>query len=71
MDKGKLKGILLIALGVFVLVWTYQHRPSAALVNGINGLFDDASYSMSDTWYYICLMAGAVITALGLRNLIK
>ncbi|MFQ3212610.1 MAG: hypothetical protein ACJAT1_001963 [Marivirga sp.] len=71
MNKNKLRGILFIALGVFVLAWTYQHRPSEALVNKINGIFDDSSYSMSDTWYYICLAAGAVITALGFRSLIK
>lgn len=71
MNKGKLKGILFIALGVFILAWTYQHRPSASLVNEINGLFDDSSYSMSETWYYISLVVGAVVTALGIKGLLK
>ncbi|GAB3327388.1 hypothetical protein GCM10027429_01140 [Marivirga atlantica] len=68
MKNKKLRGVLLLVVGVFIIIWAIQHQPSDALVNEINGLFDDTSYSMSEPWYYASLIVGGLISLQGLRD---
>jgi len=63
-----LRGILLLALGIFLIVWALNHKPSDGLENAINGLFDETSYSMSKPWYYATLIVGALSSLLGLKD---
>lgn len=67
----KVRGLVLLGLGVFIIIWAVQHQPSDALVNEINGLFDDTSYSMSEPWYYASIIVGAILAGLGFKDIFK
>ena len=63
-----IRGILLLAIGVFIFVWALNHKPADDLSSAINKLVDQDSYSMSKPWYYISLVVGALLGLAGLRD---
>ncbi|RUA29957.1 MAG: hypothetical protein DSY77_14545 [Bacteroidetes bacterium] len=71
MKKGLLSGIILIAIGAFIIYWAIDHSPNASIGELANDLLKEDSYRMSEAWYYTSLVAGSVIALLGLRNLLK
>ncbi len=71
MKKGLLSGIILVALGAFIIYWAIDHSPNASVGEKVNDLLDENAYRMNEAWYYTSLVAGSVIALLGLRNLLK
>jgi hypothetical protein len=71
MKKGLLGGIILIAIGAFIIYWAIEHSPNASIGEKVSDLLDDSAYRMSEVWYYTSLVAGSIIALLGLRNLLK
>jgi len=71
MKKGLLSGILLIAIGAFVIYWAIDHSPNAPIGEKVGDLLEENSYRMSEAWYYTSLVAGSVVALLGIRNLLK
>ncbi len=67
-NNKKVRGVLLLLLGAFIIIWVVQHQPSDALIYKIHGLFDRTSYSMSEPWYYASLVVGELLALQGLRN---
>ncbi|WP_296623321.1 hypothetical protein [Marivirga sp.] len=71
MKKGLLIGIILIAIGSFIIYWAIDHSPNAPIGERVTDLLEENSYRMSEAWYYTSLIAGSIIALLGLRNLLK
>lgn len=71
MKKGLLDGVILIAIGAFIIYWAIGHSPNASIGEKVSDLLDDSAYRMSEVWYYTSLVAGSIIALLGLRNLLK
>ena len=58
-----LQGILMIAIGIFFIYWAESHSPKKfgqIIGNQISG-----SYTLSETWYYICLGLGILVGIVG------
>lgn len=70
MKKGLLQGIILIAIGSFIIYWAIDHSPNASLGEKVGDLLEEDSYRMSEAWYYTSLVAGSILALLGLRNLL-
>ncbi|MFH4968865.1 hypothetical protein V8G61_11735 [Gaetbulibacter sp. M240] len=66
--KKSVRGIILIAIGIFIIVWSLNHKPGNDLQSAINSMFDENSYSMSEPWYYTSLVVGALFSIAGLRD---
>ena len=66
--KKSLRGIILLAIGVFIIVWALNHKPGNDLQSVINNVFDESSYSMSEPWYYASLVVGTLLSIAGLRD---
>lgn len=63
MKKGLLSGILLIAIGIFLVYWAQTHSPKnlgKMIENTLTG-----SYTLSEPWYYVCLGAGIILGIVG------
>lgn len=71
MKKGLLSGIILIAIGAFIIYWSIDHSPNASIGDKVTDLLEDDAYRMSEAWYYTSLVAGSIVALLGLRNLLK
>ncbi|MBK6265762.1 hypothetical protein JKA74_12020 [Marivirga sp. S37H4] len=71
MKKGLISGILLVAIGTFVVYWSVDHSPYAPLGEQVKDVFDSNSYRMSEFWYYTSLVVGTIIALLGLRNILR
>lgn len=69
MSKSLLKGIIIIAIGAFVIFWTVDHSPHAPMGQQISDILDTNEYRMSEFWYYTCLLAGILIAVLGIKKL--
>ncbi|GAA4282319.1 hypothetical protein [Gaetbulibacter aestuarii] len=65
-----LRGIILLAIGIFIIVWALNHKPTNELQEAVNSMFDGSSYSMSEPWYYASLVVGALLSLAGLRDFI-
>lgn len=62
-NSGLLKGILILAVGIFLVYWAESHSPKnlgKMIGNELSG-----SYTLSETWYYICLGAGILVGIVG------
>lgn len=71
MKKGLLTGIILIAIGAFIIFWAIEHSPNASIGERASDLLKENAYRMSELWYYVSLVGGSIIAILGLRNLLK
>lgn len=66
----KLIGILLLAAGIFIVIWTINHAPTAGIGEKL-GRELQGSYTMSEPAYYASLVAGVVVGVLGIMRLRK
>lgn len=69
MKKHVKLGLLLIALGSFVIYWAQTHSPKnigQAIGNAFSG-----SYTMSETNYYISLGIGIILCVYGILKILK
>jgi len=71
MKKGLLSGIILVAIGAFVIYWAIDHSPNASIGEKVGDLLEEDAYRMSEAWYYTSLVVGSIVALLGLRNLLK
>lgn len=65
-----LKSIITLAIGLFIIYWAQSHSPEAGIGEIISNEIS-GSYTMSETWYYISLVAGSVISIFGVLRLYK
>ena len=69
MKAGMIPGILMIALGIFLIYWAETHSPKdfgQVISNTFSG-----SYTMSEPWYYVCLGAGILVGVVGVLRTFK
>lgn len=71
MKKRLIGGIILIAIGAFIIFWAIDHSPNASIGKRASDLLDENAYRMSEVWYYVSLVAGSIVAVLGLRNVLK
>jgi hypothetical protein len=69
-SNKKLIGVVLLALGAFIIVWTMNHAPTAGIGEQLNRKIQ-GSYTMSEPAYYGSLVLGIVLGVLGLMRLRK
>lgn len=68
-NSGLLKGILLVAVGIFLIYWAQTHSPKnfgQVIGNSLKG-----SYSLSEPWYYVCLGLGILVGVVGVLRTFK
>jgi hypothetical protein len=66
---GLIRGIALIAIGVFFIYWAQTHSPQTlgkVISNELSG-----SYTLSEPWYYITLGIGIIVGIVGLLRTYK
>lgn len=69
MKPGLIRGIVLIALGIFLIYWAQTHSPKdfgQVIGNAVSG-----SYTLSEPWYYVCLGAGILVGVVGVLRTYK
>jgi hypothetical protein len=69
MKSGMIRGLVLIAVGTFLIYWAQTHSPKdfgKVIGNAVSG-----SYSLSEPWYYVCLGAGIVVGVVGILSTYK
>lgn len=71
MSKSLLKGLVIVAIGAFIIFWTVDHSPYAPIGQQITDILDSNEYRMSEFWYYACLLVGSLIAIFGIRKLFK
>jgi len=69
MKNGMIRGILLIAIGVFLIYWAQTHSPKD-LVKVIGNEFS-GSYTLPEPWYYVCLGGGILVGVVGILRTYK
>ncbi len=65
-----LKGIILVAVGLFFIYWAQAHPPTEDLLIKISNEIKN-TYSLPEPWYYATLVAGSVLTLFGIIRLYK
>ncbi|MEQ9404583.1 MAG: hypothetical protein RIM99_13410 [Cyclobacteriaceae bacterium] len=70
MKKNKQTGTILALIGAFVIYWAQTHSPKAK-PGQIVGNELSGSYTMSETSYYISLIAGIVLAVYGIYKIVK
>ncbi|REE05837.1 DUF3185 family protein [Marinoscillum furvescens] len=69
MKSGLIRGIALIAIGIFLIYWAQSHSPKdlgQMIGNELTG-----SYTLSETWYYICMGGGILLGVVGVLRTFK
>ena len=69
-SKNLIVGIILIALGAFIIYWAQTHSPNAGIGKMITNELS-GSYTMSETWYYVSMVGGTVIGIIGILRAFK
>ncbi|MEP5611809.1 MAG: hypothetical protein ABJP45_06140 [Cyclobacteriaceae bacterium] len=69
MNKSKQTGIIMVLIGAFTVYWAQSHSPKD--LGQIVGNELSGSYTMSETWYYISLIAGIAVIVYGISKIIK
>ena len=64
------QGAILGLVGVFLIYWAQTHSPNNGIGNMIKREFS-GSYTLSESWYYVCLGLGIVAAVLGLLKVYK
>ena len=70
MKKGGIQGIIMLAVGAFIIYWAVTHSPKAGLGQIVSNELS-GSYTMGEGAYYASLVVGTVIAALGLLKTYK
>lgn len=55
MKKNTVPGLVLIAIGSFIIYWSLDHSPNASIGKQFSDIFDENAYRMSEFWYYTCV----------------
>lgn len=69
MKPGMIGGIVLIAIGIFLIYWAQTHSPNdlgQVIGNSLTG-----SYTLSEPWYYVCLGSGILVGVIGVLRTFK
>ncbi len=69
MNNGMVKGILSLAVGLFLIYWAQTHTPNKLgkiIENELSG-----SYTLPEHWYYICLGLGIIFGIVGVLKTYK
>ncbi len=69
MKSGMIRGLVMLAVGIFMIYWAQTHSPNnlgKVIGNAVSG-----SYSMSEPWYYVCLGLGIVLGIVGVLRTYK
>ncbi|WP_421894014.1 hypothetical protein [Marinoscillum sp.] len=69
MKSGMIRGLLFIAVGLFLIYWAQTHTRKN-LGNLIDGMSSE-SYTMSEPWYYACLGLGILVGVVGVLRTYK
>jgi hypothetical protein len=69
MKKNKLSAIIIVLVGAFMIYWAETHSPKD--VGQVVGNFVTGSYTMSETGYYISLVAGIAVALYGVYTFVK
>ena len=69
MKSGMIRGILFIAVGLFMIYWAQTHSPKD--LGNVVGNAISGSYTMSEPWYYVCLGAGILVGVVGVLRTYK
>ena len=69
MKSGMVRGVVMIAAGIFLVYWAQSHSPKdfgQVIGNAVSG-----GYTMSEPWYYVCLGLGIVVGVVGVLRTFK
>ncbi|MFY0607336.1 MAG: hypothetical protein JXR10_11500 [Cyclobacteriaceae bacterium] len=69
MKSGMIRGLAMLAVGIFMIYWAQTHSPKdfgKVIGNAVSG-----SYTMSEPWYYICLGVGILLGVVGVLRTYK
>jgi hypothetical protein len=69
MKKSKLSSIIFVLVGAFMIYWAETHSPKD--VGQVIGNVVSGSYTMSETGYYISLVAGIAVAVYGVFTFVK
>ncbi len=69
MKPGMIRGIALLAIGIFIIYWAQTHSPND--LGKVIGNTFSGSYTMSEPWYYISLGLGILIGIVGVLRTFK
>lgn len=64
-----IKGIAMIAIGIFLIYWAQTHSPNS-LEKVIGNAFS-GGYTLSEPWYYVCLGGGILVGIVGILQTYK
>ena len=70
MKKGFFNGIFALVMGAFIIYWALTHSPKAGLGQIVSNELS-GSYTMSTEAYYVSLVLGGLIAAVGLLRTYK
>lgn len=70
MKKEMIRGLMLTALGIFFIYWAQTHSPNSGFVKVLKNEFS-GSYTLSEPWYYLCMVLGIITAVLGLSKVYK
>ncbi|MTI38433.1 hypothetical protein [Fulvivirga lutimaris] len=65
-----IKGLVLLAIGGFLIYWAQTHPPTKDLLHAVNNEII-GSYALSKPMYYGTLAVGGILAALGLYRVYK
>lgn len=68
-NSGLIRGVVLLAIGIFLIYWAQTHNPNElgkVIKNELTG-----SYTLPEPWYYVTLGAGILIGIIGLLRTYK
>ncbi|MEQ8241904.1 hypothetical protein [Fulvivirga sp.] len=65
-----IKGLVLLAIGGFLIYWAQTHAPNNDLLDAINNEII-GSYALSKPMYYATLAVGGILAALGIFRVYK
>lgn len=68
-NTGLIRGIVFIAIGIFLIYWAQTHNPNEVgqvIKNQFGG-----SYTLPEPWYYVCLGGGILVGILGILRAYK
>ena len=65
-----IKGLLILAIGAFLIYWAQTHTPNRDLLDAVNNEII-GSYALSKPMYFITLAVGAILSVLGLMRVYK
>lgn len=69
MKGGMIRGVVMIAVGIFLIYWAQSHSPKdfgRVIGNAVSG-----GYTLSEPWYYACFGVGLLVGIVGILRTYK